>query len=37
VIGNVFKSGRNFSGKKVVGNKNFLNKRNLSIVDFNRK
>ena len=37
IIGNVFSSGRNFSGKKVVGNKNFLNKRNLSIIDFNRK
>jgi large subunit ribosomal protein L2 len=37
IVGSIFKSGRNFSGKKISGNKGFLKKRNISIIDFNRK
>lgn len=37
LVGNIFKSGRNFSGKKVLGNKGFINSRCMHLVDFNRK
>jgi hypothetical protein len=37
VVGNVFKSGRNFSGKKITGNKGFIKSRSLHLIDFSRK
>lgn len=36
-VGNIFKSGRNFSGKKIIGNKSHINNRSIHLIDLNRK